>query len=216
MIQGVIFDLDGVLVRTDGLHYLAWKQIADAEEIYFDERINDRLRGVSRMESLDIVLERARRSYTSAEKQAMADRKNTIYRDLLMGMGPGDVLPGVGSILDALRARDVRLAVGSSSKNAGTILDRCALTRLFDAVVDGNDISRSKPDPEVFLLAATRLGVPPARCLVVEDAVAGIEAARRAGMGYVGIGTPETMPGVSPLIGGLAEVDAERLLAEPR
>lgn len=213
MIEAVLFDLDGVLVRTDGLHYLAWKQIADAESIFFDERINDRLRGVSRMESLEIILERARRTYGSAEKQALAERKNAIYRDLLMGMGPGDVLPGVGPVLDGLRAAGIKIAVGSSSKNAGTILDRCDLARLFDAVVDGNDISHSKPHPEVFLLAASRLGVPPARCLVVEDAMAGIEAARNAGMRYVGVGTPETMPGVSPLIGGLADVDADRLIA---
>lgn len=213
MIEAVLFDLDGVLVRTDGLHYLAWKQIADAEGIYFDERINDRLRGVSRMESLEIILERASRTYSPAVKQDMAERKNAIYRELLMGMGPGDVLPGVAPVLDGLRRRGIKLAVGSSSKNAGTILDRCHLTPLFDAVVDGNDISRSKPDPEVFLLAASRSGVPPAHCLVVEDAMAGIESARNAGMRYVAIGTPETMPGVSPLISGLADVDADRLLA---
>jgi len=212
MIEAVIFDLDGVLVRTDGLHYLAWKQIADAEGIEFDERINDRLRGVSRMESLEIILERAHRPYSSAEKLAMADRKNAIYRNLLLGMGPDDVLPGAGEMLAALRARGTRIAVGSSSRNARTILERCSLANVFDAVVDGNDISRSKPDPEVFLTAAARLGIAPDRCLVVEDAMAGIEAARAAGMSFVGIGTPETMPAVQPLIRGLADVDAAQLL----
>ncbi|HOQ85487.1 MAG TPA: beta-phosphoglucomutase [Phycisphaerae bacterium] len=212
MIDAVIFDLDGVLVRTDELHYRAWKVIADAEGIEFDERINDQLRGVSRMESLEIILRRATRAYTPEEKQALAERKNAIYRDLLQSLCPADVLPGVNELLSGLSARDVALAVASSSKNARTILDRCGLTQRFGVIVDGNDISRSKPDPQVFLMAAEKLGIPPERCLVVEDAEAGILAARRAGMHVFGIGTPRNLPGVEPIAESLSQVNVATLI----
>jgi beta-phosphoglucomutase len=212
MIEAVIFDLDGVLVRTDGLHYRAWKVIADAERIEFDERINDQLRGVSRMESLEIILRRATRAYTVAEKQVLAERKNGIYCELLQSLCPADVLPGVCELLAGLSARGLALAVGSSSRNARTILERCGLTQWFGAIVDGNSISRSKPDPQVFLIAAERLGIPPERCLVVEDAEAGILAARRAGMHVFGIGTPRNLPGVQPIAESLAHVSAATLI----
>ena len=214
MIRGVIFDLDGVLVTTDELHYQAWKQVADQEGIYFDRTINHRLRGVSRMESLEIILERAGREYTPEEKLAMANRKNGRYRELLDTLTPADVLPGVNAILAGLRQRDVKLAIASSSRNTPLILSRVELKEAFDAVADGNDITHSKPHPEVFLLAARRLGVPPAECLVIEDAAAGIEAGRRAGMAVFGIGTSETLPNVEPLAASLAEIDAARLLGQ--
>lgn len=213
MIKGVIFDLDGVLVTTDELHYQAWKQMADREGIPFDRAINQRLRGVGRMESLDIILERAPRPITDPEKQALATQKNDSYRALLQQLTPADLLPGAVEIVTALRARGILTAIGSSSRNTPLILDRLGLTPLFDAVADGNDITRSKPDPEVFLLAAKRLGLPPESCVVIEDAVAGIEAARRAGMQVYGIGTPETLPGVPRLATGLAHVTVEDLLA---
>jgi beta-phosphoglucomutase len=212
-IRGIIFDLDGVLVTTDELHYRAWKRLADEEGIPFDRAVNERLRGVSRMESLEILLERSPRDYTREQKLALAERKNATYRESLHMLTPGDVLPGVPETLAELRRRGIRTAVGSSSRNAGLILDRTGLGGEFDAVVDGNDISRSKPDPEVFLLAARRLGLAAAECLVVEDAMAGIEAGRRAGMAVFGIGTLENLPGTEHLAAGLAQVSVETLLA---
>ena len=182
MIKAVLFDLDGVIVSTDGCHYRAWKRMADEEGIYFDEKINDRLRGVSRMASLEIVLERASRSYTEEEKVALAARKNDYYRDLIRELTPSDILPGAMENLNELKENGILVAVGSSSKNTPLILRRIGLDAFFDAVSDGNNISRSKPDPEVFLKAAEMLGTDPAECLVVEDADAGIEAGRRGGM----------------------------------
>lgn len=213
MIRGVIFDLDGVLVTTDELHYRAWKRMADEEGIYFDRQINHRLRGVSRMASLEIVLERAARPYAPPEKQAMAERKNNYYRAMLAELTPSDVLPGAKEMLASLRRRGVKTAVGSSSKNTPLIMERVGIAGDVDAVADGNDITHSKPHPEVFLIAAQRLGLPPHQCLVVEDAAAGIEAGRRAGMAVFGIGTPHTLPGVQPLAENLAGVTAEELLA---
>ncbi|MBP7935298.1 MAG: beta-phosphoglucomutase [Phycisphaerae bacterium] len=212
MIRGVIFDLDGVLLTTDELHYQAWKQMADQEGIYFDRTINHRLRGVSRMESLEILLERASRAYTPEEKSALASCKNHLYRELLQTLTTADVLPGVQALLAELRRRGIRVAVASSSKNAPLILSRVGLEGAFDAVANGNDIIHSKPHPEVFLLAAQRLGLLPGECLVVEDAAAGIEAGRRAGMAVFGIGTPETLPNVERLAASLADTTAEGLL----
>ena len=194
MIQGVIFDLDGVLVSTDELHYAAWKRLADREGIYFDRTINDRLRGVSRMASLEIILERAARAYSEDEKQEMAAFKNGLYVDLLDGLTPEDILPGVTETLDGLAARGVKAAVGSSSKNAKKILEKTGLLDRFDAVADGTDITRSKPDPEVFLCAAKKLGVEPALCAVVEDAEAGIEAAKAGDMTAFAVGDARKSP----------------------
>ena len=182
MIKAVLFDLDGVIVSTDHCHYRAWKRMADEEGIYFDEKINDRLRGVSRMASLDIVLERAARAYTDAEKKELAERKNGYYRELISDLTPADILPGAIANLNELRENGVLVAVGSSSRNTPIILKQIGLADFFDAVSDGNNITRSKPDPEVFLSAAEMLGVSPADCLVVEDADAGIEAGKKGGM----------------------------------
>lgn len=180
--KAVIFDLDGVICHTDKYHYQAWKQLADRLGIYFDEIINDRLRGVSRMASLDIILERADRAYSGSEKEDLATEKNETYRNLLMQMGPEDLTDEVRDTLTELRNRGYRLAIGSSSKNAGLILSRIGLATFFDAVADGNDISHSKPHPEVFLVAADKLGADPSECIVIEDAKAGIQAAKAAGM----------------------------------
>ena len=188
MIKAVIFDLDGVLVSTDELHYRAWKSLAQREGIYFDREINNRLRGVSRMESLEIILERAPREYSEDEKQEMAAYKNGIYAGLLDSLTPDDRLEGVTECLAALRSKGYKLAIGSSSKNTPKILRRTGLDEEFDAVSDGNNITRSKPDPEVFLKAAEFLAVEPKNCAVVEDAVAGVEAAHRAGMTAIAVG----------------------------
>ena len=188
-IKGIIFDLDGVIVFTDQYHYQAWKKLADRLGAYFDEQINDRLRGVSRMASLDIVLERySGPAFSEEEKLALATEKNESYVALLQQMTPASVADDVRRTLQTLRQRGYRLSVGSSSKNAKTILARTELTGYFDAVSDGTNITRSKPDPEVFQKAAEFLGLPPEACAVVEDAEAGIDAAKAAGMLAVGIG----------------------------
>lgn len=186
--KGIIFDLDGVICFTDKYHYQAWKAMADEIGVYFDEVINNRLRGVSRMASLDIILERSEKEYTQEEKEELAAKKNDLYRELLMKMSPEDLSGEVKETLDALRARGARLAIGSSSKNAKLILGRIGLGEYFDAVSDGTNITHSKPDPEVFLKAAEYLGLEPGDCLVVEDAVAGINGAAAGGFDSAGIG----------------------------
>ena len=186
--QGIIFDLDGVICSTDHYHYLAWKALADRLGIYFDETINNRLRGVSRMASLEIVLERSAVAYTEEEKAAFAEEKNNLYRELLKNMSPTDLAPEVKETLDALRAKGLKLGIGSSSKNTKFILSQIGLGDYFDTISDGTNITRSKPDPEVFLKAAEYLELPPESCLVVEDAKAGVEAATAAGMDSAAIG----------------------------
>jgi beta-phosphoglucomutase len=187
--EAVIFDLDGVIVSTDEYHYQAWKALADRLGVCFDRVINGRLRGVSRMESLDIVLEKSDKAYGDDEKLALAAEKNDIYKKSLESLTPGDILPGVSRLLGELRALGLKIAIGSSSKNAGMILDKIGLAGRFDAVADGNGITRSKPDPEVFQLAAKLLGLPADKCIVVEDAEAGIDAAVAAGCKAVAVGS---------------------------
>lgn len=186
--KGFIFDLDGVIVSTDGLHYLAWKQMADKEGIYFDEKINNRLRGVSRMASLEIILEQAKREYSDEEKQILATQKNEIYKELLKSLTPDDRLPGVTEMLNELRARGYKLAIGSSSKNTPAILKYIGLEGFFDAVSDGNNITRSKPDPEVFIKGALLLGLQPSECYIVEDAKAGVDAGKAGGFATIALG----------------------------
>ncbi|MDE7286039.1 MAG: beta-phosphoglucomutase [Lachnospiraceae bacterium] len=187
--KGIIFDLDGVLVHTDKLHYRAWKKIADARGISFNEEMNNLLRGVSRMESLEIIL----RNYhgpalSEDEKLAIAEEKNSYYKEELKAMTPADVTEEVREALSALKAAGMKVAIGSSSKNTKFILKQVGLYQVFDAVSDGTNIRKSKPDPEVFLKAAEYISLAPSECLVVEDAVAGIEAAKSGGMKAAGIG----------------------------
>lgn len=186
--KGVIFDLDGVICFTDKFHYQAWKKLADRLGIEFDEKINDRLRGVSRMASLEIILEKSARAYSDAEKESFAAEKNDAYRALLENMGKSDVSEEVRDTLSELRARGVLLAIGSSSRNTPLILEKTGMKQYFDAVSDGNNITRSKPEPEVFLKAAQFLNLAPADCLVVEDAVAGIDAGFSGGFRTAAIG----------------------------
>jgi beta-phosphoglucomutase len=212
MKEAVIFDLDGVIVSTDGYHYKAWKAMADEEGIYFDEKINNRLRGVSRMESLAIILERASKTYTDAEKEAMATAKNDIYRESLSQITPDDILPGVTETLAVLRSMGVKLAIGSSSKNTPIILKQIGLGDYFDAIADGNGIKNSKPDPEVFLLAAKLLNIAPENCVVVEDAFAGIDAAKAANMKAVGVGDASRYAEADIVGETLAEISSEELV----
>ena len=187
MIKAVIFDLDGVIVSTDDCHYEAWKKMADEEGIYFDKTINNRLRGVSRMESLEIVLERAVKEYSEEEKLQLAERKNGYYKEFITKLTPNDILPGAKENLEELRKNGIKIAIGSSSKNTPVILKQIGLDNYFDAVSDGNNITNSKPDPEVFLKAADMLSIPYGECMIVEDADAGIEAGKRAGMKTVSV-----------------------------
>ena len=186
--KAVIFYLDGVICHTDMYHYQAWKQIADELGIYFDEEINNRLRGVSRMESFEIILERYEGTMSLEDKVVYTTRKNEAYKELLKNMSPADLSPEVKETLDGLRAKGLKLAIGSSSKNAGFILERLGLDGYFDAVSDGNNITRSKPDPEVFVKAAQLVGEASGDCLVVEDAKAGLEAAIGGGMDCAAMG----------------------------
>ena len=187
--DAIIFDLEGVICFTDHYHYLAWKALADEIGAKFDESNGDRIRGVSRMESLEIVLEGYNGpAFSQEEKVAMATKKNDLYRSYLLTMTTADLSEEVKDTLNALRAKGLKLAIGSSSKNTPLILDRIGLGTFFDAISDGNNISRSKPDPQVFLMAAEMLKLDPRNCLVVEDAEAGIQAAISGGFDSAALG----------------------------
>ena len=186
--RAIIFDLDGVICHTDEYHYQAWKSVADSLGIPFDRQINHRLRGVSRMDSLEIILEQYPGTLSQVEKEALADEKNDLYKEYLKQMSPSDLSDEVRTTLDELRARGYKLAIGSSSKNARFILNQLGLGTFFDAVSDGTNITRSKPDPEVFVKAAQMLDVPCAQCLVVEDAVSGAAAGKAGGMKVACVG----------------------------
>lgn len=187
-IEAVIFDLDGVICHTDQFHYQAWKSVANRLGISFDERINARLRGVSRMESLEIVLVQNGKNCSQGEKEQLAEEKNRIYQSFLCKMTPADLEPETSRTLNTLREMNLKLAIGSSSRNTALILHRLGLDGFFDAVADGTQIKHSKPNPEVFLLAASLLGVQPSKTLVVEDAPAGIQAAKAGGFLAAGLG----------------------------
>lgn len=212
-IKAVIFDLDGVIVSTDEFHFQAWRKMADEEGIPFTRENNERLRGVSRMESLDIILEKSTRVYTEEEKSRLADRKNTSYRESLGTLCALDILPGVLDTLKELKQRHVKIAIGSSSKNAGPILNAVGLGGTFDVVTDGTHIRRSKPDPEVFILAGALLGVLPASCLVVEDADAGVDAGISAGMPVLAVGSAMRHPGAHLKAESLAEISTSAMLS---
>lgn len=180
-LEGIIFDLDGVLCRTDRYHLAAWRMLAGRLGIALPPDAAERTRGVGRMESLDIVLGERSKDFTREQKRALAEEKNALYREYLAHLTPADAEPLARETLTELRRRGIKLAVASSSRNAPLIIEKLGFTALLDAVIDGSMISRSKPDPEVFLKAAAALALPPARCAVVEDAQSGIEAARRGG-----------------------------------
>ncbi len=211
--KGVIFDLDGVLVSTDELHYKAWKRLADELGIKdFNREDNVRQRGVSRMESLEVVLEKSSTVYSEEEKAELAERKNSYYVEMLDSLNEGDVLPGAYATLKMLRDNKILSAVGSASKNAPFILKKTGLINLIDRVSCGLDVTRSKPDPQVFLVAAQKLGLEPGECLVVEDAAAGIEAARRGGMKSLGVGPQHETIGADYNSSSLETVDNWRTI----
>ena len=212
MMKLAIFDLDGVIVSTDHFHYRAWKAMADRKNWFFNEELNHRLRGVSRAESLAIILEANGTGVTASEKTELLEEKNSTYRELLNELSPQDILPGVTDLLISLRSAGLLTAIGSSSRNTPTILEKIGLADGFDAVIDGNAISNSKPHPEVFLKGAAALGIAPAECVVFEDAQAGVDAARAAGMKVVGVGEAG-LEGADLLLPGLENLEVDALLS---
>jgi len=191
--KACIFDLDGVITDTAKYHYIAWKALANQLGFDFTEHDNERLKGVSRMRSLDILLEIGSVSLSDEKKLEYADRKNSLYLTYIYEMTPDEILPGVADFIAELKANNIKIALGSASKNAHIILKQLGMEQVFDVIVDGNMVAKAKPDPEVFLKAAELLGVEPANCVVFEDAEAGIEAAINAQMACIGIGSPEIL-----------------------
>lgn len=210
---GAIFDLDGVIVSTDRYHRQAWRQLAGELGIPFTEEQARATRGVDRMASLEIVLGTRSGDFTDAQKTEFAERKNTYYKELVGGISPADALPGTNTLLPALRARGVPLAIGSASKNAMPVLERLGIASMFDAIVTGHDFVHGKPAPDVFLVAAERLGLKPDRCVVFEDAAAGIQAAHAGGMKAVGIGDPDIVKGCDRFAKTLADITPEEIAA---
>ena len=208
-----IFDLDGVLTDTAELHFQSWLELAKKLEIPFDRQANEALRGLSRVESLKIFLGEHAARFSRQEQAEIMTRKNDRYVRQVARMTPDDLLPGARELLASLRQLGVPVAVASSSKNARPVIDRLDIEPLLDAIVDGHDIERSKPDPRVFLLASERLGVPPAGCVVVEDAESGVAAALAAGMKVVGVGPVERVGKAHRVVRSVVELGAESLLA---
>lgn len=205
--SGFIFDLDGVIVDTAGYHYLAWKKLADRLGIAFDEEQNERFKGVSRKRCLEILLELGDIKVSQEQFDAWLAEKNEDYLSYIDKMDSSEILPDVPRILGYLKAHDIPMALGSASKNARPILEKVQLLPYFETVVDGNQVTRAKPDPEVFLTAARDLGIPPENCVVFEDAVAGIEAANNAGMVSVGIGDPKVLAAADYTFKDFTEID---------
>ena len=191
--KAALFDLDGVVVFTDRYHYLAWKRLADENGWAFDERLNDRCRGVPRLASLRVILDHNDICLSNTEANELADCKNAYYLELLHGVSAHDLYPGAVPFIRELRRLGFRIALCSSSRNAALVLDRLGITPLFDAIVTGEHLTRPKPDPQIFLLASQLLGVLPRRCVVFEDAESGVEAARRAGMRCLGVGPAQRL-----------------------
>jgi beta-phosphoglucomutase len=204
--KGALFDLDGVLVDTAKYHYLAWKWLAAQWGFEFTEADNERLKGVSRMRSLEIVLEIGGVELTEEEKRSRAEQKNERYLEYIRQMDESELLPGAKEYLLLLKERGVRIALGSASKNAAFILSKVGIADLFDAVIDGTKVSMAKPDPEVFIAGCRELGLQPEECIVFEDAEAGVEAAIAAGMYVIGIGKPAILAAANRVIGGLNEL----------
>lgn len=210
--KAVIFDVDGVLVRTDALHEKSWRALAERESLPFPDDLPDKLRGVSRERSLELVLGDAFDRSTVQQRTVLMDQKNAAFLEAVNAMTPADTLPGVRELLEELRTTAVKLAAASASRNARVVLDRIELTNHLDAIIDGHDAPRAKPDPQCFLMAAEKLGVDPASCVVVEDAPAGVQAALNAGMTVVGVGPVQHGPRVTLGAASLADVGAADLL----
>ncbi len=210
-VKACIFDLDGVIVDTAVYHFKSWKRLADELGVNFTLNDNERLKGVSRMRSLEIILEIGHVTKTEAEQEELATRKNEWYTEMISKMKPEEVLPGAREFLELVRKAGIKTALGSASKNSGIILEKTNLTPYFDAIIDGNHVTKAKPDPEVFLKGAEALQTQPADCVVFEDAIAGVEAALAGGMKVVGIGSKEILNKANLVISGLDQMSLEKL-----
>jgi len=214
-LQAVVFDLDGVLTDTAHFHFIAWQALAQELGLPFDAAFNERLKGVDRMGSLALILAQGSAIYSDEEKQRMAARKNLHYQQLVSAMDASHLLPGALRALQSVRAAGLKVGLASASRNAPTVLQRLGIAALFDTVVDAHHVVHSKPHPEVFLKAAAQLGVPPAACLGVEDAAAGVAAIKSAGMRALGVGSAEVLHQADAVIAGLQQFDLARWLKEP-
>ncbi|PNS00748.1 beta-phosphoglucomutase [Petrotoga mexicana DSM 14811] len=200
MIKACIFDLDGVIVDTAKYHYMAWKKLADQLNIPFNKKDNERLKGVSRMKSLEIILDLGNLNLRHEEKEELAQKKNNWYVEYINNMDKNELLPGVEEFIKNLKRKGIKIAIASASKNTKLILKRLNLEEVFDAVIDGTMISNAKPNPEIFLKASNYLNLKPEECVVFEDAVAGVQAAKRAGMKVIGVGEEEVLKGADKVI----------------
>src|ERR1700761_3804036 len=210
-IKACIFDLDGVIVDTAVYHYKAWKRLANELGFDFTEHDNEKLKGVSRVRSLELILQWGGVTKTPAEQEQLANKKNEWYVEMISHMTPAEILPGAKEFLIACRNAGLKTALGSASKNSGTILEKINLTQYFDAIIDGNHVTKAKPDPEVFLKGAEAVNVPPANCIVFEDAIAGVEAAKNGGMKAVGIGSPKVLTEADLVVSGLDKMNVGML-----
>ena len=210
--RACIFDLDGVVVDTARYHFMAWKRLTDDLGIRFTEKDNEHLKGVSRMASLDIILDMGEQKLNTSEKEELAALKNKWYLEFINRMTPRDLLPGTLELIDNLKKINIKIALGSASKNTPLILEKIGLENVFEAVADGNNVHKAKPDPEVFLKAAEMLGVETKRCVVFEDAYAGVEAALNAGMLCIGIGDRDVLKDAHMVIKGLFEMNLDKLI----
>src|ERR1700712_4027702 len=211
-IKACIFDLDGVIVDTAVYHYKAWKRLANSLGFDFTEHQNEQLKGVSRVRSLELILGWGGITKTAEEQEALATQKNTWYVDMISHMKPDEILPGAKEFVQLCREAGIKTALGSASKNSMMILEKINMVSMFDAIIDGNKVSKAKPDPEVFLKGAEAVGVSPTECVVFEDAIAGIEAAIAGGMKSVGIGSPDVLGEANLVISGLDKMSLEILV----
>lgn len=210
-IKACLFDLDGVIVDTAVYHFQAWRRLANELGFDFTEHQNEQLKGISRMESLELILGWGGVQLSEAEKLAWATKKNEWYLALVMQMTPNEILPGVQAFLTTLRDNGIKIALGSASKNSKLILERIEMLSFFDAIIDGNNITKGKPDPQVFLMGAEAVGCTPAECVVFEDAVAGIQAAKAGGMKAIGVGSADILTQADFVIASFEEMSVEKL-----
>jgi beta-phosphoglucomutase len=210
-ISACLFDLDGVIVETDKYHFLAWSVLAKELDIPFDQNDNERLKGVSRMASLDIVLGLGHISMNTYQKSSLAQKKNDIYRAYLSELSEKSILPGVVDLIETLKLNDIKIGIGSSSKNANLILNQVGLINQFDTIVDGSMVKNSKPEPDIFLLGAKKLNIKPEACLVIEDAAAGVLAAKAANMLCVGVGTENQLHEADLIVSNLTQLSMEKI-----
>lgn len=210
-VKACLFYLDGVIVDTAVYHFQAWRRLANELGFDFTEHQNEQLKGISRMESLELILNWGGVTLTEEEKVAWATKKNQWYLDLVMQMTPNEVLPGVPEFLKSLRANGIKIALGSASKNSKLILERIQMLDYFDAIIDGNNITKGKPDPQVFLMGAEATGAQPSECVVFEDAVAGVQAAKAGGMKAVGVGSADILTEADIVIATFEDFSVEKL-----